>query len=98
MTSGRSWSTYLVEHYQPGVTAEELERSATAVRDAALALEHAGQPTRFVSSTIVPADESFLCLLQASSERLVRETYANAGIACDRISIAITTARGGEQP
>jgi hypothetical protein len=85
-------TTYLVEHYRPGVTAEELARSAALVRQAAAALQLEGKPLRFVFSTIVPGDESLLCLLEAASERLVRDTYARAGIPYERVSTAITQA------
>jgi len=84
-----TWTTYLVEHCRPGLTAEELAHSAALVRETAAALQLEGKPLRFVSSTLIPADESFLCLLEAASERLVRDTYARAGIACERISTAI---------
>lgn len=45
---------------------------------------------RFVRSTIVPRDESWLCVFEAASEELVRETYARAGIPFERISPAIS--------
>jgi hypothetical protein len=54
---------------------------------------------RYVRSTIVPADESLLCLLEAATEELVHETYVRAGIPFDRISPAIPEAgEGREQP
>jgi hypothetical protein len=43
-----------------------------------------------VRSTIVPADESFLCVIDAASERLVRDAYARAGVALERISPALS--------
>ena len=75
--------TYLVEHYRPGLQVEELRHLAARVRDAMR------EPVRFVRSTIVPGDESVLCLLEAPSEQLVREAYARAGITFERISAAI---------
>jgi hypothetical protein len=84
-----AWQSYLVEHYRPGLSADELARLAAAVRAAAAGLSLEGEPLRFVCSTIVPSDESFLCLLEADSERLVRDTYGRAGISYDRISTAI---------
>jgi hypothetical protein len=87
-----AWTTYLVEHYRPGGTAEELARSAAVLRQTAAALQLEGKPLRFVASTIVPDDESLLCLLEARSERLVRDTYARAGIPYERVSTAITQA------
>ena len=40
-------------------------------------------------STIVPADEALLCVLEAGSEELVREVYARAGVPFERLSVAI---------
>jgi hypothetical protein len=87
--------TYLVEHYRPGLTAEELRMVATRVREAAAELELAGTPVRCVRAAIVPTDESLLCIFEAASEELVREAYARAGIAFDRITTVISDA---EQP
>jgi hypothetical protein len=44
---------------------------------------------RYRRSTIVPADESLLCVLEASCEELVRETLARAGVPFERLSTAI---------
>jgi len=68
--------TYLVEHYRPGFTVEALQQCATRIRLAADEVGREGKPVRYVRSTIVPADESLLCLLEAATEGLVHETYA----------------------
>jgi hypothetical protein len=81
--------TYLVEHYRPGDRAEELVRLTDRVRAGVDDLERAGKPIRFIRSTIVPSDESVLCIVQAVSVELVREAYARAGCRFDRISAAI---------
>jgi hypothetical protein len=75
--------TYLVEHYRPGLTAAGLLDEAGRVRAASL------EGVRYVRSTIVPDDEAFLSVLEAESEDAVRRAYARAGIALDRISVAI---------
>jgi Protein of unknown function (DUF4242) len=49
-----------------------------------------GSTVRYVRSTIVPADEAFLCVFEAGSEDLVRDVYARAGVPFDRVSVAIT--------
>jgi hypothetical protein len=82
--------TYLVEHYRPGLQPEQLTASAARVRATALEMEHEGKPVRHVSSTIVPVDESFLCVFEAASEELVREAYARTGVPFERISTAIS--------
>jgi len=81
--------TYLVEHYRPGLDVEQLRRSVSRLRDTARAMEREGKAVRCVRSTIVPGDESFLCVFEATSEELVREAYARAGIPFERISTAI---------
>lgn len=82
--------TYLVEHYRPGSTAEELRRCGDRVRESLRALERAGKPLRYLRSTFVPRDESFFCVLEAGSEELVHEVYARAGVPFDRLSPALT--------
>lgn len=61
------------------------ERVRTSVDD----LERAGKPIHFVRSTVVPTDESVLCIVESGSVELVREAYARAGCPFDRISAAI---------
>ena len=82
--------TFLVEHYRPGLDVEELRRWIGLVRDTVADLEREGKPMRFLRSTIVPCDESFLCVFEADAEELVREAYARAGIPFERISTALT--------
>jgi len=82
--------TFLVEHYRPGLDAEELGRCVARVHDAISDLEREGKPLHFLRSTIVPRDESFLCVLEAESEQMIRAAYARAGIPFERISTAIT--------
>jgi hypothetical protein len=80
---------YLVEHYRPGLDVEELKRWAALVRRSAGELQREGRPVRFRRSTIVPGDESLLCVLEAASEELVREAYARAGLHFERLSVAL---------
>jgi hypothetical protein len=81
---------YLVEHYRPGQSAAELECAAAQVRDAFVELEHEGEPVRFVHSTIVEADESFFCVVEAASEELVHAAYERASVRYERVSAALT--------
>lgn len=82
--------SYLVEHYRPGLSAAELERAAARVRDAIGELEREGEPVRFLHSTIVAADESFLCVVEAASEELVHAAYKRASVPFERLSAALT--------
>jgi hypothetical protein len=82
--------TYLVEHYRAGERLEELRRSVSRVRDTVADMEREGKQVGLRSSTIVPSDEYFLSVVEASSERLVREAFLRAGIPFERISTAIS--------
>jgi hypothetical protein len=81
---------FLVEHYWPGLDADALRRCVARVRATVAELERQRKPMRFLGSTIVPSDESFLCVIEAASEQLIREAYARAGIPFERISPALT--------
>jgi hypothetical protein len=81
--------TYLVENYHPGLGAEELRRIVSRVRDAVVGMNQDGKAIRYLRATIVPADESFLCVIEAASEKLAREAYTRAGIPFERISPAL---------
>jgi hypothetical protein len=82
--------TYLVEHYRPGFTAEGLEEWAARVRATAVGMAREGEPVRYLRSTIVPADESLLCLIEAPSDDLVRAVYARAGVPFERLNAVIS--------
>jgi hypothetical protein len=81
--------TYLVEHYRPGLAPDALAGWAARVRQAARAMQREGRPVRYRRSAIVPADETLLCVLEAATEELVRETYARAGLPFERLSTVI---------
>jgi hypothetical protein len=85
--------TYLVEHYRPGQPADELWHWARRIRASAAELHRQGKEIRYVRSAIVPVDESLLCVLEAASEELVRETYARAGLPFERLSALIPEGR-----
>jgi hypothetical protein len=90
--------TFLVEHYRPGLTADELGAWATRVRDTAGEMEREGRPVRYLRATIVPTDESLLCVFEAAAEELVREAYARAGIPFERITAVIPDGMWSERP
>ena len=80
--------TYLTEHYLPGLSAAQLDDAAARVREAIRALERSGEPVRFRHATIVATDEAFLCVIEASSEELIRVACATARTPFERISAA----------
>jgi hypothetical protein len=87
--SSHSRNVYLVEHYSPGLTVDGLGCWAARVRETAVAMGTEGRAIRYLRSTIVPADEALLCILEAGSEELLRELYARAGVPFERLSVAI---------
>ena len=90
--------TYLVEHYRPGLTADDLGAWAAKVRDTAREMEREGKTVRYLCATIVPADESLLCIFEATSEQLVRDAYARAEIPFERITAVIPDGTWAEWP
>ncbi len=79
---------YLVEHYRPGLDVSQLTGAIARVRETVVEMEHTGEPIHYVSSTIVPSDESFYCVITATEED-VRGAYARAGVPFERMSAAI---------
>jgi hypothetical protein len=88
-TASQSRNVYLVEHYSPGLTVDRLGCRAVRLRETAVAMGREGMAVRYLRSTIVPADEALLCVLEADSEELVREVCVRAGVPFDRLSVAI---------
>ena len=82
-------NTFLVEHYRPGRDVAQLSSSIARVREIVAEMERAGEPVRYLSATIVPNDESFFCIIEAASEKVVSDVYGRAGIPFERISAAI---------
>ncbi|HEY1320245.1 MAG TPA: nickel-binding protein [Streptosporangiaceae bacterium] len=82
-------TTFLVEHYRPGRDVAQLSSSIAHVREIVAEMERAGEPVRYLSATIVPNDESFFCLIEATSEEVVSDVYGRADIPFERISAAI---------
>lgn len=81
---------YLVEHYRPGWEVAQLTSCIARVRETVLELERAGEPVHYVRSTIVPNDESFLCVIEAATEEDVGAAYARAQVPFERITAAIS--------
>lgn len=85
----KAWETYLVEHYRPGASLDDLSSAVRDVRLAAAAMVRRSRPVRCVHCTIVPSDEALLAVFEAASEDLVRDVYAHAGIPFERITGAV---------
>lgn len=94
MADRSGWRTYLVEHYWPGITELEFRRSAAEVAAGAARLASAGEPIRFLHSTLVPEDEAAFCVLSAASAELVERAYRSAGITFERLVEAVESPGG----
>jgi len=90
--------TFLVEHYRPGLSSDELGAWAARMRETAGEMEREGKAVRYLRGTIVPTDESLLCIYEATSEELVRDAYARAGIPFERITAVIPDGATAEWP
>jgi hypothetical protein len=82
-------TTYLVEHYWPGATAEGFSDAARRIRAAASAMARGGAPIRHLHSTMVPADEAAFCVFAAASAELVEQLYTRADVRFERIVVAL---------
>jgi hypothetical protein len=94
VTSARQ-RTFLIEHYRPGVGVAEIRRSVTRIREAVRQMAGEDKLIRYRGSTIVPDDEYYLSTIEATSDALVREAYARAGVVFERISVAISVSPAG---
>lgn len=82
-------TTFLVEHYWPGVTERSFGAAAESLRIASEAVAAAGADLRYLHSTLVPEDEAAFCVFHASSRALVEQVYARAGVRFERILDAV---------
>ena len=89
--------TLLVEHYWPGVTADEFRAVADRVRASAEEMARSDARIRFLHSTLVPEDEAAFCVFAAESHELVAEAYRRAGIGFERIVDALELERNEEE-
>ena len=87
-------ATYLVERYWPGVAQDQVRMAVSRVGDAVSQMGRDGTAIRYVRSTLVPVDESVLCLFEATSAEDVAEANRRAGVEFDRISPAVDVSIG----
>ena len=82
-------TTYLVEHYWPGVTAEVFSSAARRIRSATTAMARGGARIRYLHSTMVPVDEAAFCVFAAASADLIEQLYTRADVRFERIVVAL---------
>jgi hypothetical protein len=78
-------STFLVERYWPGVRRQELEAAIARAARAVQKMRRDGTAIRHLRSTLVPADETVLCLFGAVAPGDVAELNRQAEFPFDRI-------------
>ena len=81
--------TFLVEHYWPGITADEFQAAADRVRLSADELSREGAQIRFLHSTLVPEDEAAFCVFAGESPDVVETAYRRANVPFERIVDAL---------
>lgn len=84
MSSSDRKRSYLVECYWPGVSEASLATAARRVRLAAAELRQHGHDVAFLSSILVPADETVFCLFEGC-ETDVRAVSEQAGMPFERV-------------
>jgi hypothetical protein len=96
MFGGDRTKGFLVECYWPGVSEEGLVTAAQRVRRAAAELRRRGGDVDFVSSILVPADETVFCLF-SGCEADVRAASEQAGVPFERILESLHVDGAGQE-
>jgi hypothetical protein len=86
---------YLVELYVARSDRAGAERRGDRARLAAEQLASKGVPVRYLRSIFVPEDETCFYLYEAASPDVVREATRLAGFTSERVTEAVSTAKGG---
>ena len=89
--------TYLVEVYVPRSRSEEARAAGLRTRDAARALSQEGVPVRYVSTTLLPDDETCFHLIEAPTSADAEEVCRRAALWRARIVPAIEATRPESQ-
>ena len=82
---------YLAELYRASAGSGDLAEAAARARAAPSAMTRAGTRVRYVRSVLIPADETWFLLYDASTAADVLEAAGKAGIRLERVVEAIET-------
>jgi hypothetical protein len=80
---------YLVETYIPQTHAQDARAAGQRARAAARQLSRAGEPVRYVRTTLLPGDETCFHVFDAPSEDAVAEACRLACVGTARIVRAV---------
>jgi hypothetical protein len=100
MSGSEEAKSYLVECYWPGISKNTLAAATRRVQEAAAELRGHGHEVWFLSSILVPDDETVFCLFDGE-EADVRTASEQAGVPFERVlgSLRIdTNDREGKSP
>jgi hypothetical protein len=86
----RPISTFVVERYWAGISAASLEAAVSRGGRSATQMRREGTYIRYVSSTLVPADETVFCFFEAADLQDVIELNERSDLPFDRIVEAVT--------
>lgn len=76
---------YLVERYEPGISAETLRADALRLSSAVEALRREGASIDFGGLTFVPGDEGVFASFKSTSQALVALAHRRAQVPFERI-------------
>ena len=88
--SAPSPSRYLVEWYQPALSAALLEETARQLGRSAAEVSREGTAVSLLLTLFMPEDEVAFCLFAAGSPASVEQACRRAALPFERISRAIT--------
>jgi hypothetical protein len=81
-------ATFLVERYWPGVTAEAVRSTEKLLQEGVASLNAEGIPIRYLSSTLILAEESVFSVFHGRSADEVAEVNRRSRVPFDRILLA----------
>ena len=82
--------TYLIEHYWPGVTADQFQTPPTACATRPTSSRARARRSVSCHSTLVPEDEAAFCVFAAESPEVVETAYRRANVPFERIVDALS--------
>jgi hypothetical protein len=94
-SSERRIAVFVGERYLPSVSREQAMAVAERLRAAAANLAREGSAVRLLSTTFVPDEEWMFDLIEAARPEEVERIYAMAGVAVERLSLAIHIDQNG---
>lgn len=89
---------FVGESYPVGISRDNLTAAIRRGRRVAEQMRGEGRQIRFVKSTLMPADDTLMCLFDATSADLVIELSRRAELPIERVIEAVELAAGRECP